>query len=75
MLSVVVREVQPNLRDDEIQKELRTIITKCIMTKTKPEEPNYMVRILTTHSQTITDLLSDGFFIYRRRYRVKPYRS
>jgi len=78
ILSVVIQGVNSELSDDEIQQELQTeghIISKCIRIKTKTGTPSYMVCILTSHSQTIKDLLTAGAYIYRRRYRVEPSRS
>lgn len=77
-LSVVIRGVDLDITDQEAEEELQLeghTIVKCIRIKTSLGTPSYMVRVLTHHQQTINDLLSNGAYIYRRRYRVEPSRS
>jgi hypothetical protein len=77
-LSVVIRGIEPIISDEEAELELKHeghSITKCIRIKTRQGEPTYMIRVLTTNQETIDDLLTNGAFIYKRRYRVEPSHS
>lgn len=67
MLSVVIKAVEPIIADEEAQDELRIeghTISKCICIKTSQVTPCYMERTLTTHQQTIHELLNQEAFIY-----------
>ena len=74
-LSVVIRGVDPTYSDEEVETELKAeghTIVKCIRIKNKTGGSTYMIRVLTNHQETIDDLLYNGAYIYRRRYRVEP---
>ena len=74
-LSVVIRGAEPFLTDEEVESELKLEghnIIKCIRIKNKQGGPTYMIRVLTDRQDTIDDLLSNGAYIYKKRYRVEP---
>jgi len=77
-LSVVIRGVDPDTTDEDVETELQAeghTITKCLRIKTQEGRNSYMVRVLTTDQQTIDSLLQRGAYIYKRRYRVEPSRT
>lgn len=59
---------------NEVRIEGQTI-AKCICITTPQDIPTYMITVLTTHQQTIDELLKEGLFVYRKRYRVKSSRT
>ena len=74
MLSVVIRGVELDLTADDIEGELREEghnIHKCIRIK-GDHGPTFMVRVLSTDHTAINQLLAEGAYIYRKKYRVEP---
>jgi len=64
--------------DEEIEAELKQeglSIQKCIRIKAKTGQETYMIRVLTSHQETIDDLLMNDAYIYTKRYRVEPSHS
>ena len=77
-LSVVIRGVELDITDTEAEEELKLegySIQKCLRIKSKQGSITYMVRVLTNSQETIDDLLTNGAYIYRKRYRVEPSHS
>lgn len=77
-LSVVIRGADPILTDEEVETELKHeghSIIRCIRIKNRTGGATYMIRVLTNNQETIDDLLSNGAYIYRSRYRVEPSHS
>jgi len=76
-LSVVICGVNTTWTDEEIAEELRQQeyeLTKIMRIKCK-DGPTYLVRVLTTSQDTVSDLLTLGAFIYKKRHGVEPSRT